>query len=135
MASLLVDVNIKGHAQLIFRHLTNSPWSEFTELLKVQFLDFDDVGLPEDAPDNIVWRLCQQEGYWLLTANRNSESPSSLQSTIKAEGTVDSIPVITISKANRLYRSKKYLDEVSKKILDYLIDADQYLGTGRLFAP
>ena len=98
MISLLVDVNIKGHAQLHQSHLTHSSWLEFTELNDLQLLYFDDIGLTEDAPDNHVWRLCQQEGYWLLTANRNNESPTSLQATIDREGTIDSItPVITIS--------------------------------------
>jgi len=135
MISLLVDANIQGHANIIEMQIKNSDWLEYAEFAELHFLFFDDVGLAPDAPDDLIWRLCQQEGYWLLTDNRNKESEDSLQATLLREGTSTSTPVITISSSKRLLKNRTYLDSVIAKLIEYALNAEQYLGAGRLYIP
>jgi len=133
--ALLVDANLDGHAGLIRARLRIDPWREFADALQIQFVYFKDIGLERMSPDDAVWRLCQARGYYLLTANRNRESPDSLEATIRREGTPDSLPVFTLADAERLYRNTAYLDKVIEKLLDYLLNLDNLRGTGRLYLP
>jgi hypothetical protein len=98
-------------------------------------LHLHQVGLNPDAKDDVVWRYCQQHGFYLLTANRNQESDDSLEATIRRERTLQSLPVFTLADADRIYQSAAYLDEVVESLLDYLLDAENYRGAGRLYLP
>ena len=135
MARLLVDANLDGHAQLVAMRLATETWREVRDHLAIQFLHFAQAGLDRDATDDVVWRLCQQQGYYLLTANRNRKSDDSLEGTIRREGTAESLPVFTFADAGRIYRSAEYLDEVVESLLEYLLDEQNYRGTGRLYLP
>ncbi len=135
MVALLVDANLDGHAQLIDRRLRGDTWREVREYLDIQFLTFEDAGVDRTATDDVVWRTCQQEGYYLLTANRNLESEDSLEATIRREGAADSLPVFTLADGDRLYQSAAYLDEVVESLLEYLLDAPNCRGAGRLYLP
>ncbi len=135
MARLLVDGNLDGHAALLDLRLRSEDWREFRERLDVQFVFLEQAGLDREATDDVVWRFCQQQGYFLLTANRNRESEDSLEATIQREGTVDSLPVFTLSDADRLYQSPTYLEEVVESLLDRLLFEANYRGTGRLYLP
>ena len=98
-------------------------------------LSFEQVGLDRDAKDDIVWRLCQEKGYYLLTSNRNRKSEDSLEATIRREGTTQSLPVFTLGDADRIYHSAVYLGQVVEALLEYLLDESNYRGTGRLYLP
>jgi hypothetical protein len=98
-------------------------------------LHLEQVGLDRSAKDDAVWRRCQEMGYCLLTANRNRKSEDSLEATMRREGTADSLPVFTFADASRIYQSASYLDEVVESLVDYLLDAENYRGAGRLFLP
>lgn len=135
MATLLIDANLDGQAERLRTRLQSDAWRELYDLLGLQFLQLEDVGLSRTAKDDVVWRLCQDHGYYLLTANRNKKSDDSLQATILREGTQASLPVFTLADAQRLLRSSTYLEKVIEKLLDYLLDRDNYRGTGRLFLP
>lgn len=135
MITLLADVNLDGHARLLESRLRTEAWRGFHEHLAIAFILFGEVGLERATPDDVVWRLCQERGYYLLTANRNEESDDSLGATIRREGKPDSLPVFTLADASRIYQSTAYLDEVVGQLLEYLLDRDNYLGTGRLFLP
>jgi hypothetical protein len=115
--------------------LQTDTWREMRDYLQLQFVHFENVGLDRTAADDAVWRLCQEQGHYLLTANRNEEADDSLQATIRREGTLDSLPVLTLSDAPRLYQSTAYLDKVVERLLDYLLNQDRYRGAGRLFLP
>jgi hypothetical protein len=99
------------------------------------FFDFQQAGLPQNAKDDVVWRLCQNNGYYLLTANRNNKSDDSLEATIRREGTAVSLPVFTLADANGIYHSNAYLDDVVESLLEYLLDEDNVRGAGRLYLP
>jgi hypothetical protein len=132
---LLVDANLDGHARWLDLRLNTEAWKEMRDHLGVTFLSLEQAGLLRTAKDNVVWRLCQEHGYYLLTANRNSEDDDSLEATIRAEGTTTSLPVFTFADADRIYKSTEYLDEVAESLLEYLLSADNYCGTGRLYLP
>jgi hypothetical protein len=118
------------------RAALNGPvWSEFWTALAIPLLSFEDVGLAGTTPDDDIWRLCQQSGWVLLTGNRNREGPRSLEETIRREGTPESLPVMTVASPDDVMTSSEYVDRVVEKILDYLFQIDNVMGTGRLFVP
>lgn len=45
------------------------------------------------------------------------------------------MPVFTLADANGFYRGTAYLDKVVESLLEYLLDAENLRGTGRLFLP
>jgi hypothetical protein len=135
VVTLLVDVNLDGHADLPDIRLRSERWSELRDHVDIQFLHFEHLGLDRTTTDDVVWRLCQQRGYYLLTANRNQEAADSLEATIRREGTLESLPVLTFADAKRVYQSSAYLDKVAEKLLDYLLNEENYRGAGRLFLP
>jgi hypothetical protein len=135
VVTLLVDANLDGHAELLDMRLRTKTWRELRDYLDIQFLTFYQAGLERNAKDDIVWGLCQQNGYYLLTTNRNRRSEDSLEATIRREGTPSSIPVFTLANADRIYQSAAYLDEVVERLLEYLLDEANYRGAGRLFLP
>jgi hypothetical protein len=132
---LLIDANLDGHAALLDRRLGSDPWREIRQHLDIRLLHFEQAGLDRSAKDDVVWRHCQQKGYYLLTANRNLEAEDSLEATIRSEGTAQSLPVFTLADPERIYQSASYLDEVVETLLEYLLDVANYRGTGRLFLP
>jgi hypothetical protein len=132
---LLIDAHLDGHAQLLAMRLGIETWREFCGHLEIQFLHLEQVGLDRTAKDDVLWRLCQQKGYYLLTANRNLESEDSLEATIRREGTAESLPVFTFADADRIYQSTAYLDDVVETLLEYLLDEARYRGAGRLYLP
>ena len=135
MISLLIDVNLDGHALLLDRRLRTSAWLEFYASLDLRLLHFEDVGLDRSTKDEAVWQFCQDHGYFLLTANRNQDSADSLEATIRKKNTSESLPVFTFADAERIYQSPAYLDNVIERLLDYLLNPEQYRGAGRLFLP
>jgi hypothetical protein len=132
---LLVDANLDGHAELLAMRLRTEAWLEFLEHLDLRFLHLEDTGLDRASSDAEVWRWCQENGSYLLTANRNLESEDSLEATIRREGTADSLPVLTLSDPDRLFHSPTYLDQVIEKLLEYLLNQERYRGAGRLYLP
>ncbi len=135
MAILLADVNLDGHAEVLDARLGTETWREVRDHLGLAILRFQQAGLPHEAKDDVDWRHCQKHGYYLITANRNSKSDDSLETTIRRENTADSLPVFTLGDANAIYRGTAYLDNVVESLLEYLLDADNIRGTGRLFLP
>lgn len=135
MISLLIDANLDGHARLLRNRLFSADWSSISQGLGVELLFLEDVGLDRHSPDNVVWQVCQDHGYWLLTANRNQEKADSLEAMIRTASNFDSIPVLTLADANRMLQGGDYLDRVVERLLDILMRKAQFLGTGRLFLP
>lgn len=115
--------------------MQSSEWRGLTTDLDVTFRTFREVGLHPASPDDVVWRFCQAQGYYLLTSNRNRESDDSLEATIRREGTPISLPVFTLPFLDRVYHSPTFLDRVIEKLLDYVLDAENIQGAGRLYLP
>ena len=135
MAVILIDVNMEGQGRHIWMRLQTADWRDFTVGLDLSFRTFREVGLDPASPDDIVWRFCQGQGLYLLTSNRNDDSEDSLEATIRSEVTPTSLPIFTLPLPQRVYSQPAFLEQVVAKLFEYLLDADNIRGTGRLYLP
>ncbi|HEY7312305.1 MAG TPA: hypothetical protein VH643_23275 [Gemmataceae bacterium] len=135
MKAILSDVNIEGHVQALYNVLESTTWRGVWTLFNLPLYTFPDLGLVPETPDVVLWQVCQQQEIILITANRNDDGPDSLESAIRTMNTVHSLPVFTIANARQVLHSREYAERVVEKLLDYLIDIDNFRGTGRLFLP
>ncbi len=95
---------------------------------------FVEVGLSYDSTDRNVWRFVQSNRMFLLTDNRNMVGADSLEQTIRDENRETSLPVITLSRADRVVE-QSYWDRCATRLLDIILALDNHLGTGRIFIP
>ncbi len=135
MRALLGDVNIQGHVQILATVLESATWRELWHSLNLPLLTIRDLALPLDVTDAVLWERCQQEQVVLLTANRNKDGPDSLEATLRARNTPQSLPVFTLADADRVRRSGEYAERVVERLLEYLLNIDEVRGTGRLYLP
>ncbi len=134
MPVILIDANIEGQGAHIWTRLQSPEWRDLTAALDVTLRTFREAGLNVDATDVVVWHFCQGHGFYLLTSNRNAESEDSLEATIRRDGTPMSLPVFTLPLPDRVYQTT-FLDRVVEKLLEYVLDADNIRGAGRLYLP
>ncbi|MEC4895153.1 MAG: DUF5615 family PIN-like protein [Oscillatoria sp. PMC 1051.18] len=127
----LVDYNLDGYALVFLGILTKLGW---LELLSIQFMTFQDVGLSMDSNDRTVWDYAQENQMMILTANRNMKGDDSLEEVIRQENTEKSFPVVTISDLERLDEFE-YRERCVERLIEIILDIEQYLGAGRLFIP
>jgi hypothetical protein len=132
---IVADNNIKGHFARLLGLLQAADRKEFWIHLALATPSFTDIGLADDTPDRIVWETCQRRELVLLTTNRNEHDPNSLEATIRALGTADSRPVLTIVSGDRMLQDKTYAAAVADKVLQYLFYIDVHRGAGRLYVP
>jgi len=129
------DADIFGHFKVLGTMLEDQSWQEIWHSLDLHCFTFEEFGLASDAPDSEVWHVCQREEVALITANRNKAGPDSLEATLRDHNNASSLPVFTISNAQRFMDSKRYAQRVVEKLLEYLLEIDAYRGTGRLYLP
>ncbi len=129
--NFLVDYNLDGYALLFLGILAKQGW---LELIPIQFLTFREVGLLMDSNDRIVWRYAQENQMMILTANRNMKGEDSLEQVIREENRVNSFPVLTIGSLPRL-DEVDYRERCVERLLEIVLDIDNYKGAGRLFIP
>jgi hypothetical protein len=127
----LIDYNLKGKSLILWGVIASEGW---LEIFPGQFLQFEDVGLPPDSSDRLVWQFAQDHRMILITANRNMKGKNSLEQTIREENTVTSLPIITISSVNRL-DERDYREKCVISLIEISLDIDNYLGIGRIFIP
>ena len=87
-----------AHLGLIW--LTDT-WRELWFDLSISVESFESLGLRSDAT---IWRTCQEQKLILITANRNADGPSSLETVIRDENQPESLPVMTLADARRVLR-------------------------------
>lgn len=63
-----------------------------------------------------------------------SEDDTSLQATMRRENTLTCWPIVTISDKDALVQTD-YRRRVAHRLAAIIVDLDNYLGAGRLFAP
>jgi hypothetical protein len=131
MISVLVDHNIEGQALLLQGYLAAEGW---LALLPVRFLTLTQVSLSTASSDREVWQFAQEHEMILLTANRRSRGAESLAQVIREENTLQSRPVVTISDANRV-SERDYREQCATRLVEILMELQNYLGTGRVFIP
>ncbi|MDM8537320.1 DUF5615 family PIN-like protein [Desulfobacterales bacterium HSG17] len=131
MISILSDHNMEGQAILLWDSLRKS---ELAELLPIELFMFSDVGLAENSNDREVWRFAQENQMILLTDNRSDNEKDSLEQTIREENTLFSLPVLTIGNLRQI-KDKLYRERCMERIIEIVLELENYLGTGRIFIP
>lgn len=128
----LVDHNLKGHALVFFGAIASQGW---LDLLPIQFVTFDELDLPTDSDDRVVWQLAQKNQMVLLTANRSMKGKDSLEQVMREESTEKSLPIITISNADRLLNDPDYRGRCVEGLVEIALSLDSYRGARRIFIP
>lgn len=100
MRGIVADANVEGHVEYLVSRIIAGEWLPYWNYAGMSLDSFANVGLVDRSPDDVVWRTCQQEQLVLITANRNSNTPDSLEVTIRSEGMLESLPVFTLSNAD-----------------------------------
>jgi predicted MPP superfamily phosphohydrolase len=133
--TILLDENIDGYAEYLSQKIFSSAWSDIGSLLGVRIVQFEDMGLAKGTPDEQIWELCQQQQLYLLTDNRNQDKANSLETMIRTRNLPTSLPVFTISDIHRFRSDRDYVEALVAKLFEYLIDAENLRGAGRLYLP
>ncbi len=128
----LIDHNLKGHALIFFGVIASQGW---LDVVPIQFVTFDDIDLSNDSDDRIVWRLAQEKQMILLTANRSMKGKDSLEQVMREENTSESLPVVTVSNADRLLNDSEYRGRCVESLIEIVLDIDTYRGARRIFIP
>jgi len=129
--TFLVDYNLDGYALVFLGVLTKLGW---LEILSIRFVTFRDVGLSMESSDRVVWQYAQTNRMLILTANRNMKGKDSLEQVMREENQADSLPVLTIGDLDRLDEFD-YRERCIERLIEIVLDIDNYLGAGRLFIP
>jgi hypothetical protein len=135
MKGILSDINIQGHMQVLVRVLEGKEWRDVWRGLNLAIYSFADFGLSPSSADSIIWHVCQKSEISLVTGNRNKAGPDSLEAAIERFNTPSSLPVFTIGDTEQVFQSGSYAERAVVRLLEYLIDIDNYRGTGRLWIP
>jgi hypothetical protein len=131
----MADHDVEGQVQVLLRLLTAAEWFDVWQELAIRLESFAHLGIPVDCSDVELWRLCQAEQILLITGNRNSAGPESLEAVIARGNTYTSLPVLTIGDPRRVFSSRAYAERVVTRLLEYLLDLENFRGTGRLYLP
>lgn len=129
--NFLVDYNLDGYALVFLGILTKTGW---LELVSIRFITFREVGLSMESSDRVVWHYAQENQMMILTANRNMKGEDSLEQVMRQENTANSFPVLTIGSLDRLDEAD-YRERCVERIIEVVLDIDNYKGAGRLFIP
>jgi hypothetical protein len=127
----LIDHNIEGQALMLFGSLTTGGW---LDILPIRFVSFDQVQLPIESSDRVVWRFAQEKQMILLTANRSMKGEDSLEQVIREESLPTSLPVVTLANVDRIVE-REYRELCIDRLVEIVLYIDNYLGVSRLFIP
>ena len=128
----LIDHNLRGHSLVFFGAIASQNW---LDIVPIRFATFSEVNLSVDSDDRVVWRLAKKNDMILLTANRSMKGKDSLEQVMREENTSLSLPVVTISNADRLLNDSEYRDRCVNKLIEVVLDIDNYRGAKRIFIP
>ncbi len=130
--NFLIDHNLRGHAVLLSGSILSGGWLDW---VPIRFITFDEMKLPINSDDRVVWQLAQSNQMILLTANRSMKGENSLEQVMHEEITPTSLPVITIGNADRLLNEPEYRERCATRLVEIVLDLDAYRGVSRLFIP
>jgi hypothetical protein len=131
----MADHDVEGQVGGLLRLLRENLWASLLDELEVRVETFASLGLAVSAPDSLIWQTCQARGVLLITANRNAEGPDSLEAAIREHNTPQSLPVFTLANLRRLRDSREYALRVAERLLECLLDIENYRGSGRVYLP
>ncbi len=133
---VLADHDVRGAVEAIRRSLSGDEWSQVIAFLNLQFTTFESFGLARDAADREVYRVCQDAGALLVTADRTKkDGPESLESVLEAETGRSCRPVLTLSDPNRVCRDRSFAIRCSVKLINVCMDIDPRRGERRIYVP
>ena len=70
----------------------------------------------------------------ILTANRNMKGDDSLEQVIRENNSLQSLPVVTIGNKERL-DEQIYREQCASRLVEILLEIENYLGVGRVYIP
>ncbi|MBD2692032.1 DUF5615 family PIN-like protein [Anabaena catenula] len=129
--NFLIDYNLTGDAVLFWGTLAAEGW---VDLLSIRFFTFKQIGLATDSSDRIVWQFAQANQMILITANRNMKGSDSLEQMIREENIETSLPILTIGNPDR-FDERGYREKCAARLVDIVLDIENYMGAGRIFIP
>lgn len=129
--NFLIDYNLRGQAALLWGAIAAEGW---LEMMPIRFVGFEEVGLLENSSDYLVWQLAQANKMIILTANRNMKGDDSLEQVIREDNTTTALPVVTIGNKERL-DEQSYRERCASRLVEILLDIDNYMGVGRVYIP
>ena len=135
MPAIVADHDIEGQVRVLLRLLTSAAWSAIWHELAIRVESFAGLELPENTSDATLWQFCQTQQIILITGNRNKAGPEALEAVIERSNPPTSLPVLTIGAPPRVLSSRAYAERVATRLLEVLLDVEQYRGTGRLYLP
>jgi hypothetical protein len=135
VSGIVADHDVIGQFRVLLRILEGRTWGEVWDYFGLTVQSFRTLGLSRDTQDAVLWQVCQERRLVLLTANRRDDRPDSLERVIRSMGTSKSLPVFTLANPKRLSRSPAHAHKVVERLLEYLLDIENYLGSGRLYLP
>ena len=121
MKGLLTDVNLQGLLPAIRRQI-DADFREIFDFLNIKLSSFADLGIPEQLDDQSLWLLCQNDGWVLLTENRNQAEPTSLQTTLDQFWSPGQLPVLTLANKSRFQLNREHFIHTVRDIADLLLD-------------
>lgn len=128
---VLADYNLNRQAILLSGSLVTGGW---LDLAPIQLMTFEGIGLSADSNDRVIWIFAQTNGMLLLTANRNAKGEDSLEQVMREENQPTSFPVITIGDPDRA-NEFDYRERCVERLVEIVIDIQDYMGSGRLYIP
>jgi hypothetical protein len=137
MRGLLADVNVQGHLSYLRRLLeVLDLWSVLAEL-HLDFVTFPDLQLSRNLDDRSLWNRCQEDGWVLLTENRNDENENSLEATLGDSWRIGCLPVLTLANKGRFERSANYAKRVAIDVAELLLGIahEEYRDQPRIYVP
>ena len=87
-----------------------------------------------ESSDRTVWHYAQEHQMLILTANRNMKGDDSLEEVMREGNTEKSFPVVTIGNLERL-NEFDYRERCVERLIEIILDIEQYRGAGRVFLP
>lgn len=131
MITILIDHNMEGQATLLGGTLVTEGW---LDLVPMRLVTFAEGGLPFASSDRSVWRFIQAQQMLLLIDNRSMKGKDSLEQTLREENTPTSLPILTIGNVNRL-DEHEYREECAERLVEIVLELENYLGASRIFIP
>jgi hypothetical protein len=139
MTGIVADVNLIGTLRILIQIIERSELAELWTKLELRVAEFEELGLPRESADRVVWSRCQELGLVLITGNRNDDGPDSLEATIADSNGPSRLPVLTVSSTQKVLKDRQYTERVAIDMLEHLgslRDSPELLmGAGRLFLP
>jgi len=135
LCTVLLDEHLDGYLSFLESLTFNDLWREIADGIHLNYVRLRDVGIASGTSDRDIWRVCQSQGFYLLTDNRSQTDEDALGIVMLTEGTSQSLPVFTIGDMDRFRTERTYAESLVERLLEYLFNPERIHGTGRLYLP